>query len=61
MLVCSTSVTTTGITLNLVKEKRTKVHMKMLDGSLLFEEHSIKWIKTPKNVQSRERSNINLV
>ena len=27
----------------------------MLDDSLLFEDHTTKWTKTPQNVQSKER------
>ena len=40
------------------RERQTKVQMKIVDNSLLFDEKSTKWTKTPKGVQSRGNPNI---
>ena len=58
--VCSTSVAITATALYFKKENyQTKIHMKMLDGSLLFGGHTTKWTKKiSKYSKQRETQHI---
>lgn len=57
IIVHLTSFTTTATSLYFKKGRKTKIYMIVLNGCLLFEEHTTKQTKAPKNVQSRGRHN----